>query len=48
MVECKVGRANQTTYADFDLGIFEQTPITSEPTIKIDTREMFDFQMLPS
>jgi hypothetical protein len=44
MVECKVGHANKKTYPNFDLDIFEQTPITSEPTIKIVTREMLIFK----
>ncbi len=44
MAKCKVHHVDQTTYANFDLDIFEQTPITSEPWIKIVTKEMLIFK----
>jgi hypothetical protein len=44
MVKSEIGYAYQTIDADFDLDIFEQTPNTSEPIIKLVKKEMLIFR----
>ncbi len=43
MAKSKVECANQIRNVKFDLNFFEQTPITSEPTTKLITKEMLIF-----
>jgi len=44
MVKSEIGCAYQTIDVNSDLDIFEQTPNTSEPIIKLVRREMLIFR----